>query len=238
LIDDCALSYNFIFSDYDWDSSNALALTQNLPFRRSRQHDAASSFYGSLADYDEGDEDKIDFNASGFSSSSSSSDGSSGPLSRFVSNKPSLDVFIERFVDAFSPQVDSSSGKAGAIRAACDIRMFSPMISSAFEAVSLTFFGRSVQDPRIESAGLKLYPLALRTLQAALLDPEMSKAEATLITVTLLLAFESIERTSDKGVTAHLRGALQLIQHRGAESHTEGIEHLFFTELRPYWVRI
>lgn len=149
-----------------------------------------------------------------------------------------MDVFIERFVDAFSPQVDSSSGKAGAIRAACDIRMFSPMISSAFEAVSLTFFGRSVQDPRIESAGLKLYPPTLRTLQAALLDPEMSKAEATLITVTLLLAFESIERTSNKGVTAHLHGALQLIQHRGAESHTEGIEHLFFTELRPYWVRI
>lgn len=115
--------------------------------------------------------------------------------------------------------------------------MFSPLITNAFEAVSVTFFGKSVQDPRIESAGLKLYPQTLRTLQSALLDPEMSKAEATLITVTLLLAFESIERTSEEGVVAHVKGALRLIQHRGPDSHTEGVEHLLFTELRPYWVR-
>lgn len=68
--------------------------------------------------------------------------------------------------------------------------MFSPMISNAFEAVSTTFFGRSIQDPRIEASGLKLYPKVLRSLQQALLDPERSRSEATLVTVTLLMAFE------------------------------------------------
>lgn len=113
-----------------------------------------------------------------------------GPVSRFAPQSPALDVFIQRFVDAFSPEVDLSSGRAGAIRAAADIRMFSPMISNAFDAVSATFFGRSVRDPRVESSGLKLYPKVLRSLQQALLDPERSRSEATLVTVTLLMAFE------------------------------------------------
>ncbi|RAO70398.1 uncharacterized protein BHQ10_006410 [Talaromyces amestolkiae] len=187
---------------------------------------------------------------SGFSDSHSSSSGSSstesitvdedwgGPLSRFAPQKPMLDLFIQRFVDAFSPEVDASSGHAGALRAGAEIRMFSPLISSAYDAVSLTFFGRSVKDPRIEAAGIKLYPKVLRSLQEALLDPEKSRSEATLVTVTLLLAFESIERTSDAGVVAHVRGAAQLIQHRGPENHVQGVEHLLFTELRPYWVGV
>ncbi|EED14800.1 conserved hypothetical protein [Talaromyces stipitatus ATCC 10500] len=186
----------------------------------------------------------------GFSDSHSSSSGSSstesitvdedwgGPLSRFAPQKPMLDLFIQRFVDAFSPEVDASSGHAGALRAGADIRMFSPLISSAYDAVSLTFFGRSVKDTRIEAAGIKLYPKVLRSLQEALLDPERSRSEATLVTVTLLLAFESIERTSDAGVLAHVRGAAQLIQHRGPENHVQGVEHLLFTELRPYWVGV
>jgi hypothetical protein len=209
----------------------------------------------------EDEEDEFDFNTgtwtrSGSSGSpgedsSSSSDGSSssgttisidddscGPLSRFSSNKPALDAFVQRFVDVFSPDVDISSGRAGALRMAADIRMFSPMIADAFQAVSVTFFGRSVQDPRIEAAGLKLYPRTLRSLQEALLDPERSRAEATLVTVTLLLAFESIERTSQDAVAMHATGAARLMHHRGPENHMYGVEHLLFTELRPYWVGV
>lgn len=104
--------------------------------------------------------------------------------------KPAVDVFVERFVDAFSPEVDMKSGKAGALRAAAGIRMFSPLITDAFEAVSVAFFGRSVQNKQIEASGFRLYPRVLRALQDALVDPEKSKAESTLVTVTLLLAFE------------------------------------------------
>lgn len=120
----------------------------------------------------------------------SSGSDSSGGTSVISMQRPVLDVFVERFVDAFSPEVDMKSGRAGALRAAAGIRMFSPLISDAFEAVSVAFFGRSVQNKQIEASGFRLYPRVLRGLQDALVDPEKSKAESTLVTVTLLLAFE------------------------------------------------
>lgn len=122
--------------------------------------------------------------------SGSDATSSSGAISIMNMQRPSVDVFVERFVDAFSPEVDIKSGRAGALRAAAEIRMFSPLISEAFEAVSVAFFGRSVQDKEIEASGFRLYPRVLRGLQDALLDPERSKSESTLVTVILLLAFE------------------------------------------------
>lgn len=132
------------------------------------------------------DDDDSDFERMSLSSGSDSS----GTISVISMQKPAVDVFVERFVDAFSPEVDMKSGKAGALRAAAGIRMFSPLITDAFEAVSVAFFGRSVQNKQIESSGFRLYPRVLRALQDALVDPEKSKAESTLVTVTLLLAFE------------------------------------------------
>ncbi|KAJ5676140.1 hypothetical protein N7462_009037 [Penicillium macrosclerotiorum] len=171
-------------------------------------------------------------------SEDSASDGSSssGTISVMNMQRPVVDVFVERFVDAFAPEVDVKSGRAGALRAAAGIRMFSPLISDAFEAVSVAFFGRSVQNKQIEASGFRLYPRVLRGLQDALVDPEKCKAESTLVTVILLLAFESVERTTQKGVSAHVRGAVRLIEHRGPENHMYGVEHLLFTELRPYWL--
>ncbi|KAJ5238986.1 hypothetical protein N7468_003605 [Penicillium chermesinum] len=167
---------------------------------------------------------------------SGSESGSSGTISFMSMQRPAVDVFVERFVDAFSPEVDTKSGRAGALRAAAGIRMFSPLISDAFEAVSVAFFGRSVGNKGLEASGFRLYPRVLRGLQDALLDPERSKSEATLVTVTLLLAFESVERTTEDSVPAHVRGAVRLIEHRGPENHMYGVEHLLFTELRPYWI--
>lgn len=132
------------------------------------------------------DDDDNDFERMSLSSGSDSS----GTISVMSMQRPAVDVFVERFVDAFSPEVDMKSGKAGALRAAAGIRMFSPLITDAFEAVSVAFFGRSVQNKQIEASGFRLYPRVLRALQDALVDPEKSKAESTLVTVTLLLAFE------------------------------------------------
>lgn len=121
---------------------------------------------------------------------SGSGSDSSGTISIMSMQKPAVDVFVERFVDAFSPEVDIKSGRAGALRAAAGIRMFSPLITDAFEAVSVAFFGRSVQNKQIEASGFRLYPRVLRGLQDALVDPEKCNAESTLVTVILLLAFE------------------------------------------------
>ncbi|KNG90639.1 hypothetical protein ANOM_001284 [Aspergillus nomiae NRRL 13137] len=176
----------------------------------------------------------FDFSRSPSESSEDSS--SSSIISINNSSSPMLDVFIERFIDAFSPEVDIKSGQAGALRRAAEIRMFSPILMEAYEAVSVAFFGRSVQDPRIEKSGSPLYGRVLRNLQSALQDPERSKAESTLATVILLMAFESVERTTQASLSAHVHGAVRLIEHRGPENHIYGVEHLLFTELRPYWV--
>ncbi|GKZ90850.1 hypothetical protein AnigIFM59636_002883 [Aspergillus niger] len=175
-------------------------------------------------------------NSDSRSSSEESDDSSYDPISHIGSWKPMLDVFIERFVDAFSPVVQSKTGQAGALRRAAEIRMFSPILMDAFESVSIAYFGRSVQDKNLEAAGFRLYPRVLRSLQQALQDPQRSKAESTLVTVTLLMAFESVERTTQVSLIAHVHGALRLIEHRGPENHIHGVEHLLYTELRPYWV--
>ncbi|KAL4905505.1 hypothetical protein BDW74DRAFT_17518 [Aspergillus multicolor] len=163
-------------------------------------------------------------------------DSAYGSICRMDSTSSMLGVFIERFVDAFSPEVDAKAGEAGAIRRAAEIRMFSPILRDAFESVSQVFFGRSVENQTVEVRGFAAYPRVLRSLQEALLDPERSKAESTLATVVLLMAFESVERTGQASLIAHVLGALRLIQHRGPENHMYGVEHLIFTELRPYWV--
>ncbi|OJJ29764.1 hypothetical protein ASPWEDRAFT_46512 [Aspergillus wentii DTO 134E9] len=168
------------------------------------------------------------------SDDSSSSSSSLGPP--ISSARPALDLFVERFVDAFSPQVNHKHGRAGALRAAAGIRMFSPMISEAYEAVSMAFFGRSIGHKQLELTGFERNFRVLKGLQQALQDPERSKAESTLVTVILLMAFESVESTSSGSVAAHVHGALRLIEHRGPENHMYGVEHLLFTELRPYWV--
>lgn len=105
------------------------------------------------------------------------------------SYRPAVDVFVERFVDSFSLEVGGSQ-QASALRAAASVRMFSPILTDAFEAVSVAFFGRSTQAKGFEAAGLRLYPRVLRRLQRAIDDTERSKAESTLLTVILLLAFE------------------------------------------------
>ncbi|KAL2823833.1 hypothetical protein BDW59DRAFT_173282 [Aspergillus cavernicola] len=169
-------------------------------------------------------------------SSQSSDDSAYGSICRMDSSKSMLDVYIERFVDAFSPEVDAKAGEAGAIRRAAQIRMFSPILSDAFQSVSQVFFGRSVQNKTIEVTGFSHYPRVLRCLQDALRDTERSKSESTLATVILLMAFESVERTSQASLSAHVQGAVRLIEHRGPENHMYGVEHLLYTELRPYWV--
>ncbi|KAL4804709.1 hypothetical protein BDV18DRAFT_161802 [Aspergillus unguis] len=189
----------------------------------------------------EGEDDQVEVSdlivrRSSSRQSESSDDSSNAPIYHINSEACMLDVFIERFIDAFSPEVDAKAGQAGAIRRAAEIRMFSPILEDAFQTVSRVFFGRSVQNKWVEVSGFSSYPRVLRRLQDSLLDPEGSKAESTLATVILLMAFESVERTSQASLTAHVQGAVRLIEHRGPENHIYGVEHLLFTELRPYWV--
>lgn len=171
------------FSAYEF-SNYSSRQSADLPVRRRISLNAPDEDFNTLPSNEDEDSELERISAS------SDSD-SSGTISIMpMQDRPAVDVYVERFVDAFSPEVDMKSGRAGALRAAAGIRMFSPLITDAFEAVSVAFFGRSVQNKQIEASGFRIYPRVLRSLQEALIDPEKCNAESTLVTVILLLAFE------------------------------------------------
>jgi hypothetical protein len=112
-------------------------------------------------------------------------------LSTGISQKPAIrEFFLERFIEAFSPQVDLSCGSSGTLRAAAGIRMFSPLLCDAFQATSTTFFGQSILDQRIETFGYKDYPTVLHGLQQALYNTEQSRSQGVFLTVAVLMCFE------------------------------------------------
>ncbi|KIM97187.1 hypothetical protein OIDMADRAFT_168934 [Oidiodendron maius Zn] len=149
---------------------------------------------------------------------------------------PILDVFVERFIDAFAPDERDDCGTSSAIREAGSVMMFSPLLTMAFRAVSIAYFGQSTDSPRIMSQGYKIYCQTLNHLQRSLWDPRESRTEGVFATVILLMAYESLQHTSERALISHCMSALKLIEFRNPWNHMFGIEHLCFTELLPYWV--
>lgn len=89
-------------------------------------------------------------------------------------------------MDAFSPEVCTDSLYITALRTAAEMRVFSPLLQDAFQAVSTTFVGRCTQDWRIESSGHHLYQHVLRSLQSALFHPQRSRSDEVLVVAILL----------------------------------------------------
>lgn len=162
-----------------------------------------------------------------------------------------MELFLEHFLDAFSPLHGEVTS---VIREAAKIRIFSPLLHDAYQAVSAMYFGRSFHDPRIESIGVKIYSAVLRTLQQALDHPDQNQSQGVLVTVALLIIFEvnltkvpkyrflitdtaqAVQRTTKHSMVHHWLGVLRLLECRGPRLHIFGLEHQFFTELRLYWV--
>jgi hypothetical protein len=183
-----------------------------------------------------------------------------------MTDMPVLDIFTERFIDAFAPDGHDNCGQSSAIRRAGAVMMFSPLLTQAFRAVGIAYFGQCTGSPRIMSHGYKVYCQTLNHLQIALWDPRQSRSEGVLATVILLMAYEvryfcicrqtpdwplldtgchyrtdvfavqSLQHTSERALIAHCMSALKLIEFRNPWSHMFGLEHLCFTELLPYWV--
>ncbi|KAL1952513.1 hypothetical protein VTO42DRAFT_5099 [Malbranchea cinnamomea] len=164
---------------------------------------------------------------------------SPAPLPPRISGRSAtMEVFLARFVDAFSPKFERGWGSSTTLRSAAEIRMFSPILCDALEAVSVTYFGQSMNDRQLEAAAYDTYLSVLRNLQHALYNAEQSKSQAILLTVTVLMAFECIQRTTSGSIVNHSLGCLKLIDHRGPHRHMYGVEHMFFTEFRPYLASI
>jgi hypothetical protein len=103
---------------------------------------------------------------------------------------PILDIFVERFVDAFAPNERLDCGSSSAIREAASVRMFSPLLQNAFHAVSTSYFGQFLGDWRVVSAGRRSYLGVVSALQRALYHPVQSRSEGVLATAILLMAYE------------------------------------------------
>ena len=103
---------------------------------------------------------------------------------------PILDIFVERFVDAFAPNERLDCGSSSAIREAASVRMFSPLLQNAFHAVSISYFGQFLGDWRIVSAGRWSYLGVVSALQRALYHPVQSRSEGVLATAILLMAYD------------------------------------------------
>jgi hypothetical protein len=103
---------------------------------------------------------------------------------------PILDIFVERFVDAFAPNERLDCGSSSAIREAASVRMFSPLLQMAFHAVSTSYFGQFLGDWRVVSVGRRSYIGVVSALQKALYHPLQSRSEGVLATAILLMAYE------------------------------------------------
>ncbi|PGH10723.1 hypothetical protein AJ79_05314 [Helicocarpus griseus UAMH5409] len=148
-----------------------------------------------------------------------------------------IEGFLARLVDDFSPEVDGNTiGSSQVVRSAAGIRIFSPVLSDAFKAVSLTYFGQNVADQRIERTGYRVHVSVLRKLQEAINQMEKTNSQGVLLTVCLLMCFEAIQRTTAQSLISHTAGALRILEYRGPQNHMFGVDHLCFAELRPYWV--
>ncbi|PYH49865.1 Zn(II)2Cys6 transcription factor domain-containing protein [Aspergillus saccharolyticus JOP 1030-1] len=144
-----------------------------------------------------------------------------------------LEFFIERLVDNFSPI--NVSGTI-ALREAKEMRILSPILSKAFEAASLTFAGQQYSNKALEVAGHVRYIKVLHLLQAALNDPEGNQSTEVLLVVLLSTIIEAFKQTSVTSIFRHQLGGLALMRARTPYRHRHGIERSLFVDLRLYWV--
>ncbi|OJJ67210.1 hypothetical protein ASPBRDRAFT_59203 [Aspergillus brasiliensis CBS 101740] len=144
-----------------------------------------------------------------------------------------IEIYVERLVNDFSPAQVSGTI---ALREARSMRVFSPILCSAFEAASLTFAGRRDGNRSVEVAGHSRYLRVLRSLQHALYDPQQGKSTEVLVVVLLATIIEAFKQTSKDSLLKHQLGGLELLRTRTPYRHRHGIERSLYVDLRMYWV--
>ncbi|OJJ39920.1 hypothetical protein ASPWEDRAFT_102964 [Aspergillus wentii DTO 134E9] len=148
-----------------------------------------------------------------------------------------VEVLVDQLIKNFSPDMEAPSGGGRIqLQAAAEMRVFSPILCSAFEAASLTFVGSRDQNKSLEVAGNVRYVRVLRLLQNALYSPKDSKETDVLLTVFLSTIIEAFRNNSKDSLFKHQLGGLQLLNSRTPYRHRYGIERSLFVDLRLYWV--
>lgn len=173
------------------------------------------------------------------------------------SGKALLEVFLGDLVEAFSPQSSVYYGTGFDIRAAAEMRIFSPLLSSAFEAAALVFVSKRDKNPKIETVGNAQYSGVLKLLQKAVDDPEQRKSTEVLAVVVLFAIIEVRPSTASQFLSRlvtltachqafkhsvkdallnHQRGGLELMRLRTPYRHRVGLDKSLYVGLRLFWV--
>ncbi|CZR63629.1 uncharacterized protein PAC_13526 [Phialocephala subalpina] len=158
------------------------------------------------------------------------------PLLRQIKETPLYDVFLEGFLDAFSPAGPSIYGAFDLIRVAAASRTLSPILDKAFQSASLAYYGQKVGDLRIVISGRAIYSKVLNALQNTLSSPEQSRSIEVLLTVIVLIAHEVLQYSSRGSILNHSIGALKLVELRGPFNHVSGLGHICYVQYRHHLV--
>lgn len=126
-----------------------------------------------------------------------------------MSSQPVLEVFLERFLDSYGPEMPSAwqplhwihAGQPYQIwRVGAASRLSSTLLCDSFTAVSVAQFGRSISDWRFISAADRIYLTVLASLQAAVYHPERSASDDVLWAAVLCAVYE-VGASLDRMVT-------------------------------------
>jgi hypothetical protein len=101
-----------------------------------------------------------------------------------------LDILIGRFVAFLDPGDDPTGQALRALCCAADMRVHSPLLLNAYQAVSIVAMERSVPGSPLIRLGHQIYGNVLGLLQSALVHPRQSRSTETFVTVILLVAVE------------------------------------------------
>ncbi|KAH8887208.1 hypothetical protein GQ53DRAFT_726641 [Thozetella sp. PMI_491] len=115
-----------------------------------------------------------------------------------------------------------------------DLPDISPTLETALLAVCSARLGTADGHSDLAAQSLTLYTQALQEVRVAVLDPATRHHEQTLAACMSLTLYEMWECPGKgiRGYLAHIEGALELLQSRGADAHESGIAHAVFCSLR------
>jgi hypothetical protein len=102
-----------------------------------------------------------------------------------------LDAFVERFINASDDGNNCALRKADSVNALWSVKTLSPLLSEAFQAVSIAYFAKSIgSSTTMMLEAYRRHGQTLSRLQIALFDSEQSRSLGVLVTVILLMCYE------------------------------------------------
>ncbi|KAF7188211.1 hypothetical protein HII31_10496 [Pseudocercospora fuligena] len=140
-------------------------------------------------------------------------------------------AFVGQFLHRFRsgptkerPWVDLVMDEASASRA-------SSLVLTALQANANALCGNDLQQPEIHRHASKLYLSAIRQVQSQLKGPNWHDP-VVMYTCMVMTLFECILTNDPSATHAHIRGVSQLIQQKGPQSFSHGLEHRTFRYYR------